>query len=113
TAAMAEVPAAAALTVTVGGIEEGKPIAEKFAYCVPDGKGQSKDAGGNMSPAISWSGAPAGTKSYAIIVQDPDVPASFESANQPGNFTGVQAEDAMAKHILAKGEVTGTYSNKK
>jgi Raf kinase inhibitor-like YbhB/YbcL family protein len=30
--------------------------------------------GGNMSPALSWSGAPAGTKSYAINMLDPDAP---------------------------------------
>jgi len=71
------------ITVTVSGIKEGQPIAERFAYGAPDGKGQVKD-GGNINPAISWENAPKNTKSFAIIVVDPDVPASFESANQPG-----------------------------
>lgn len=31
-------------------------------------------AGENLSPALSWSGAPAGTQSYAISVYDPDAP---------------------------------------
>lgn len=30
--------------------------------------------GGNESPALSWSGAPAGTKSYALSIYDPDAP---------------------------------------
>ena len=30
--------------------------------------------GGNRSPALSWSAGPAGTKSYALMVYDPDAP---------------------------------------
>lgn len=30
--------------------------------------------GNNMSPQLSWSGAPAGTQSYALTVYDPDAP---------------------------------------
>ena len=71
-----------ALTVTVG-IPGGRMIPAKYAYCTSDGAGRTMD-GGNVSPAISWSGAPKATKSYAVIVVDPDVPSSFELANQPG-----------------------------
>lgn len=30
--------------------------------------------GADVSPALSWSGAPAGTKSFALVVDDPDAP---------------------------------------
>jgi Raf kinase inhibitor-like YbhB/YbcL family protein len=31
--------------------------------------------GGNVSPLIEWQGAPAGTRSYALVVEDPDAPS--------------------------------------
>ena len=30
--------------------------------------------GSNISPAISWSGAPANTKTFVLLVEDPDAP---------------------------------------
>jgi Raf kinase inhibitor-like YbhB/YbcL family protein len=73
------------LTITSKSIENGEPIPEKFAYCAPDGKGKTKPAS-NISPELSWSGAPDGTKSFAIVVVDPDVPAKFDDANKQGKI---------------------------
>ncbi len=73
----------AELAVSLGGIEHGKPIPVKYAYCMPDDAGKTKN-GGNINPRIEWSGAPERTKSFALLVVDPDVPQSFELANKEG-----------------------------
>ena len=43
-------------------------IANKFVF---NGFGCKGD---NVSPALSWSGAPPGTQSFALLVHDPDAP---------------------------------------
>jgi Raf kinase inhibitor-like YbhB/YbcL family protein len=30
--------------------------------------------GGNVSPPVEWAGAPSGTRSFALVVEDPDAP---------------------------------------
>jgi Raf kinase inhibitor-like YbhB/YbcL family protein len=49
-------------------IKAGSSIDKKFEF---NGFGCS---GENKSPALRWSGAPAGTKSFAVTVYDPDAP---------------------------------------
>jgi Raf kinase inhibitor-like YbhB/YbcL family protein len=70
-----------AIDVKVSGIKSGQLIADKFAYCKPDGKGQTVNAD-NISPAIHWLNAPEGVKSFVLLVVDPDVPADFSNANK-------------------------------
>jgi Raf kinase inhibitor-like YbhB/YbcL family protein len=38
---------------------------------IPD---QFTRQGGNISPRVEWTGAPAGTRSFALVVEDPDAP---------------------------------------
>ena len=49
-------------------LPEGAPIAQKFTY---QGFGCR---GNNLSPALAWTNAPAGTRSFAVSVHDPDAP---------------------------------------
>ncbi len=52
-----------AMTVTSRSFKAGEPIPARHTC-----------EGQDISPALSWSGAPAGTKSLALIVDDPDAP---------------------------------------
>lgn len=60
--------ASAELTLTSDDLREGGRIADIHVY---KGFGCS---GGNVSPQLAWDGAPAGTKSFALTVYDPDAP---------------------------------------
>lgn len=71
------------LEVTLEGIRNNQSIPVRYARCGADEENGHCE-GGNVRPAIIWSGAPQGTQSYAIVVVDTDVPARFETANQPG-----------------------------
>lgn len=71
------------LNVTIEGWENGARIPEKFAYGIPAADGTMQH-GENVNPGISWTPGPEGTKSYALICVDPEVPTIFDDANQPG-----------------------------
>ena len=60
--------APAALTITSATLKANETIPKDHTA---DGK--------NVSPAIMWSGAPASTKQYALILDDPD--AQFGGQN--------------------------------
>ncbi|MFI6217661.1 YbhB/YbcL family Raf kinase inhibitor-like protein [Nocardia brasiliensis] len=63
----ARLPEAAAFTVTSTTVTDGDAWSpEQFSAGVPGGK--------DVSPHLRWSGAPSGTKSYAVTVFDPDAP---------------------------------------
>ncbi len=59
---------ASALEVTSPDIAAGSKIGDEHVFA---GGGCT---GKNVSPALKWSGAPAGTKSFALMVYDPDAP---------------------------------------
>lgn len=77
--------AVSALKVRVGGVKPGGIVAKKLAFCAFNRKGKV-GFGLNRNPAIWWSKGPAGTKSYAIIVHDSDVPSVGTNVNKKGTM---------------------------
>ena len=61
--------------------ENGATIPEKYAFGKKDVQNHLA-LSDNINPAITWKNAPDGTKSFAIICHDPDVPSSGEDVNQ-------------------------------
>lgn len=62
------VGAASALTLTSPDIKPGATISDEQVF------NSFGCTGKNVSPALSWSGAPKNTKSFALSVYDPDAP---------------------------------------
>ncbi|MGH9221384.1 MAG: YbhB/YbcL family Raf kinase inhibitor-like protein [Vicinamibacterales bacterium] len=72
--------------------------------------------GRNVSPALNWTGAPAGTRQFALIYDDPDV--AFGTPPQtfvhwviykiPGTAKGLPAELPMDAVLTAPTEIAGT-----
>jgi hypothetical protein len=86
-------------TVTSNDITDGGVL--------PDAQVQAK---GNRSPHLRWSGAPEGTKSYAITCYDPDAPTGsgfwhWTVANIPAEVTEIAA--GASPDGLPKGAVEG------
>ena len=64
---------------------DGGAIPPQFAFCAPDPRTHAT-LSTNVSPQLSWSDVPAGTKSFAIICHDPDVPGKGDDVNQEGRI---------------------------
>ncbi|MCA1334284.1 YbhB/YbcL family Raf kinase inhibitor-like protein [Pseudooceanicola marinus] len=93
---------AAALELTSADIADGSTVEMPFVF---DGWGCE---GQNISPELSWSDAPEGTQSFALMVHDPDAPTGGAGfwhwivLDIPAEVTG------LAQNASAEGMPEGT-----
>jgi Raf kinase inhibitor-like YbhB/YbcL family protein len=60
-----------------------QPIPEEFAFGAPDSVLHMRLAS-NRNPQLKWNGAPASTRSFALICVDPDAPSKPDDVNKEG-----------------------------
>lgn len=94
--------AAEALEMGSSSIRAGTPIPVEYTC-----------AGADFSPSLRWSGAPAETRFFALIVDDPDAPSGifyhWVAYNLPASATGLPARVSPTAD-LAGGGKQGTNS---
>lgn len=99
-------PEVPSFTVTSTDITDGETLPEaqrSGAFGVPGGR--------DVSPQLSWSGAPEGTRSYAVTCYDPDAPTGsgfwhWAVANIPADVTELATDaGAVGGAGLPKGAV--------
>ena len=93
------------MTLTSPDIKDGGTIANQQVF---KGFGCTGD---NISPALSWSGAPANTKSFAVSIYDPDAPTGsgwwhWVVYNIPAGTTSLPKDAGdPSKGLMPKGAV--------
>ncbi len=64
-------------------IQDGAPIDCEFAFGKPDDQAHMQFSS-NLNPHLAWSGIPEGTRSFALLCVDPDVPSEAGDVNLEG-----------------------------
>jgi Raf kinase inhibitor-like YbhB/YbcL family protein len=96
---------AQSMTLTSAEIKEGATIANEQVF---KGFGCT---GSNISPSLSWSGAPGGTKSFAVSIYDPDAPTGsgwwhWVVYNIPPSVTSLpKGAGDIKKKLIPKGAI--------
>jgi Raf kinase inhibitor-like YbhB/YbcL family protein len=71
------------MKLTSQSFSEGGAIPGRCAFAVPDAVDHVR-LSGNRNPELSWAGAPAGTRSFALLCIDFDAPTRGDDVNQEG-----------------------------
>lgn len=100
--ALRQAAAGSRLTLLSPDVAQGAAIALTHVY------DESGCRGGNISPALSWSHPPAGTRSFAVLMFDPDAPGNgwwhWAVFDIPADVTSLPAGAGdPAKHLLPRG----------
>lgn len=85
------------LSIEVDGVEPGAPIPTQYAFCAPAPGGHAV-MGKNLNPRVTWSGAPAGTKSFVLLCVDADAPTVPDDVNKPGRYVSASLPRADFSH---------------
>ena len=85
------------LQVHIAGLDAQGRFADAQAFCQSAATGHMK-MGSDISPAVHWSKGPYGTRTFALILQDADVPADFSNANQEGRVIAADAPRQTVTH---------------
>jgi Raf kinase inhibitor-like YbhB/YbcL family protein len=86
----ANLPPTASFSLTSSDLQEGEKLA------MPQVSAMFGAGGQDVSPQLSWSGFPSGTKSFVVTMYDPDAPTvsgfwHWAVVNVPGNVTQLPA----------------------
>lgn len=73
------------MKLTSQSFADSESIPGEFAFAVPADDGPIR-LSANRNPHLAWSDAPAGTRSFAILCCDPDVPSRGDDVNQAGKI---------------------------
>ncbi len=100
-----------AFTVSSNSFKDGDYLPKDFILSADFGFGC---AGGNKSPHLKWSGAPAGTKSFAVTAYDPDAPTGsgfwhWLVVNIPANVSELSAGAGSAGGQLPAGALADAH----
>ena len=109
-------PAVPALEVSSTSFQDGSRLPEKHVF------NDWGFSGANLSPQLSWSGAPEGTSGYAVTCFDPDAPTPSGfwhwllvglSADVTSLEEGAGTPEQVAFHVAGAFHVANDFGNKR